>query len=180
MTIRGDSYGSVAEVLAFTKHLLDGETTFNTTTRPTLTEVEKFIDRASGYMNLALEAHGFSSPITNTTAALPIADWVVERSAEQVEMTQRGVGYNDPEGSRVSVFRRLYSDAMEFVEDNMLAFKHMGITQDYQMSDGLAFTGLDIQSDRLDPDDTSLEQPLFHRRKFSYDDPFGASEEEDD
>jgi len=180
MALRADSYGTVAEVLAFTRHLLDGETTFNSTTRPTLTEVEKFVDRASGYMNMALEAHGFSSPLTNTTAMLPVADWVVERSAEQVEMTQRGVGYNDPEGSRVSVFRRLYSDAMEFVEDNMLAFKHLGITQDYQLSDGLAFTALDDQGSRADPEDTSLEQPLFTRRKFGYDDPFGYSDEDED
>ena len=46
MTLRLDSYASVAEVTAFTRHLLDGQSAFNSTTRPTVTELEKFIDRA--------------------------------------------------------------------------------------------------------------------------------------
>ena len=33
MTLRGDSYGTVAEVTAYTRHLLDGQSAFNSTTR---------------------------------------------------------------------------------------------------------------------------------------------------
>ena len=32
MTIRADSYSTTSEVKAFTRHLLDGQSTFNSTT----------------------------------------------------------------------------------------------------------------------------------------------------
>jgi hypothetical protein len=166
MAIRGDSYGSVGEVLAFTRHLLGGQASFNSTTRPTLTEVEAFIDRASGQLNLALAGAGFAVPVSNSTAKLSIADWVVERAAEQVEMTQPGTGYSAEEGSRVAAFRRLNRRATEFVQQNSLAFKRLGLTVDHGRAEGLAFTGQGIAGDRVDPDDTALEQPKFKRSQF--------------
>src|SRR5512145_2945202 len=107
MAIRADSYSSTSEVKAFTRHLLDGQSAFNSTTRPTGTELEKFIDRASGVLNLALGGGGFapSSVIANSTAKLACDDWVTSRAAEYVELTQRGTGYSDAEGSRTAAFR---------------------------------------------------------------------------
>jgi hypothetical protein len=168
MAIRGDSYSSTSEVKAFTRHLLDGQTAFNTTTRPTATELEKFIDRASGVMNLAIAAGGFS-PATvraNSTAKLAVDDWVTARSAEYTELTHRGAGYSDGEGSRTGAFRNLAKSANEFVAANSLGFVRLGVTQAYQMSDGLAFTGLDAQDQRADPDNSALEQPFSKRHQF--------------
>jgi hypothetical protein len=45
----------------------------------------------------------------------------------------------------------------------------MGVTQQNKLSDGLTFTGLDKQADRVDPDDTTLEQPAFERWQFDND-----------
>ena len=73
MTLRGDSYGTSDEVLAFTKHLLSGEETFNAATRPTDTEVDKFIDRASGILNVALEGVGLTTPAPSGEG---VAVWV--------------------------------------------------------------------------------------------------------
>lgn len=168
MTIRADSYSSTAEVKAFTRHLLDGQSAFNSTTRPTGTELEKFIDRASGVLNLAISAGGFTPAniAANSTAKLACDDWVTARAAEYVEVTQRGVGYSEGEGSRTSAFRNLNKSANEFVSLNSLGFVRLGVTQSNKKSDGLAFTGLDAQADRSDPTDSSLEQPLFKRRIF--------------
>jgi len=60
MAIRADSFSSTSEVKAFTRHLLDGQSAFNSTTRPTATELEKFIDRASGVLNVAIARAGFT------------------------------------------------------------------------------------------------------------------------
>lgn len=163
MAIRADSYGSVAEVLAFTRHLLDGELTFNTDTRPTLTEVEKFIDRASGQLNVALAGRGFSVPITNSIAILSCADWVVARTAEYVELTQRGVGYSDQEGSRTTAFRNLHKSAADFAKESEYGFKVLGVAVGRAKSAGLAFTGMPAQDQRPDRDNTALEQPIFSR-----------------
>lgn len=173
MAISGASYGSVAEVLAFTRHLLDGQPTFNSTTRPTLTEVEKFIDRASGVLNVALAGCGLTTPLNsttaNSTAKLMCADWVVMRAAEYTELTQRGTGFSAEEGSRTAAFRGLYAAANEFAEQNCLALKRVGAGVTDSMSQGLSFTGLDAEDDRADPDDTSRAQPKFVRGQFDYD-----------
>lgn len=164
MAIRGDSFSSVVEVTAYTRHLLDGNTAFTTDTRPTLAEVEKFIDRASGTLNVAIAQEGFSpaNVYANSTAKLACDDWVTLKAAKYVEMTQRGTGYSENEGSRLAAFD-MGKDAYDFVCDMALGFKRLGISQNYRMSDGLQFTGLTLQEDRADPDDTSLEQPKFKR-----------------
>lgn len=167
MTLRSDSYSTVNEVLAFTRHLLGGQSTFNSTTQPTVTEVEKFIDRASGVLNIALEQAGFHTPVANSTGKLALDDWVSQRAAEYVELTQRGVGFSDAEGSRTASFRNLAKSAAEFVGMYALGFKNLGLAMDFQSADGLSFTGQTAQADRADPSDTSLQQPAFVRGQFN-------------
>jgi len=166
MTLRADSFSSLAEVTAFTRHLLNGQSAYNSTTRPTLTEVEKIVDRASGVMNVALQIGGFSSANVraNSTAKLNCDDWVTQEAAKQVEMTQRGVGYNAGEDSRVAAFNMTRKNAADFVAEHKLGFIRLGIAQTYKMADGLAFTGLDAQGIRSDRDNnTTIEQPKFTR-----------------
>jgi hypothetical protein len=167
MTLRGDSFSSTAEVTAWTRTLLDGQTAFNSTTRPTATELEKFIDRASGVLNVALSNAGFtpSAVYNNSTTKLACDDWVTQKAAMYVEITQRGTGYNTAEGSRLAAFN-MGPDAIEFVNMNSLGFVRLGVSQGKKLSDGLAFTGLAAQKDRTDQDDTSLEQPVFKRHQF--------------
>ncbi len=166
MGLRSDSYASVAEVTAFTRHLLHGQSAFNSTTRPTATELETFIDRASGVLNVAMASQGLTTPVTNTTAKLLCADWVTAQASMYTEMTQRGVGFNSGEGSRTSYFKGLHERANEFARENVLGFVRLGVTQATKKSAGLAFTGETVQEDRTDQDDSSLEQPLFRRKQF--------------
>ena len=168
MAIRSDSFSSVAEVVAYTRHLLDGNSTFSTVTRPTLTELEKFIDRASGLLNVAIAAEGFlpASVYGNAVAKLACDDWVTMLAAKYVELTQRGTGYSDAEGSRIAAFDPAKS-AREFIADMALGFKRLSIAQNNRVSSGLQFTGLTIQSDRSDPDDDTLEQPKFERGQWN-------------
>ena len=167
MAIRADSFSSSAEVTAYTRHLLDGQTAFNSTTRPSVTELEKFIDRASGVLNVALSGEGFSPSAVygNSTAKLACDDWVTMKATKYVELTQRGTGYSVAEGSRTAAFS-IAKDAQEFAADNALGFVQLDITQGTKMSDGLAFTGLDAQKDRADRTDTSLVQPYADRNQF--------------
>ena len=160
------SYSSAAEVLAFTRHLLSGQTSFNSTTRPTSTEVSTFLSRAGGVLDTALAGAGLAIPVTNTTAKLACDDWVTSRVTEYVELTQRGVGYSEGEGSRVTAFRNLQKSAAEFAKANRQGFIRLGVSVSHPSSEGLAFTGMTVQADRSDPDDTSLEQPKFTRTKF--------------
>ena len=167
MAIRSDSYSSVDEVVAFTRHLLDGNTTFNTSTRPTLANVEKFIDRASACINIALYREGFapSAVYANAVAKLVCDDWVTTMAVKYVELTQRGTGYNANEGSRTDAFS-LQEDAYDFVCAYALGFQRAGVTRSIQLSAGLTFTGLTVQDDRADPDNEAYEQPFAQRGQF--------------
>lgn len=172
------NYGSVDEVVAFTRHLLDGQTTFNSTTRPTHTDVAQFLRRASGQLNSALAVAGFTVPVTQGDARAAIDDWTIARTVEYIELTQRGVGYSDGEGSRVSAFRNISKSANAFVKENSLGWKRLGAAVGSAASQGLSFTGLDALSQRADPDDTSLAQPVFRRGLF--DEPAGSGALSDD
>lgn len=172
MAIRADSYSSVSEVRAYTKHLLDGANSFTEATRPTVAEIEKFIDRASAALNVALNGVGLTTPVTNSTAKLLCDDWVTDRAVAFAELTHRGAGFNEGENSRQRVFLDLAGSAMQFVNDNRLGFVRLGVGVGAAMSQGLAFTGIDAEDQRSDPDDSTLRQPAFKRGLF--DDPEGS------
>ena len=166
MTIRTDSYGSVDEVKAYTRHLLGGEAGFTTETRPSLIDVEAFIDRSSGVLNVAILGAGFTpAAITaNSTAKLSCDDWVVTKAAMMVELTQRMTGYSGEDDSRIAGFANMSMDAKEYVDLLSGGWKQLGITVSLSQSEGLAFTADEPRADRSDPDNTSREQPLFRRR----------------
>lgn len=165
MALRADSYGTVAEIEPYTRYILSGEVNFSANTKPTLTEVEGFIDKISGVLNSALRGAGFSIPITNSTAKLMLDDWVITKTVERVELTQPGVGFNDGDTPRTRRFRSLYKDAQSFVagiQDDLDEIVGMSRAT----SAGLIFTGQNKRSERSDPTNTTLEQPFFHRRQF--------------
>lgn len=167
MAIRADSFSSTAEVKAFTRHLLGGQSAFNTTTRPRGTELEKFIDRASGLLNAAIASYGFtpSAIYNNSTSKLACDDWVTNKAVRYVELTQRGTGYSEQDGSRTASFN-MQKDAVEFVSMFTPGWVNIGISQNIKRSDGLQFTGMPAQNQREDPNDTTKEQPFAVRRQF--------------
>lgn len=169
MTLRDDSYGSVEEVRALTRHLLDGNLDFDDTTVPTLDDVERFIDRASARLNVALAGQGFAVPVTADAPALACADWVVRRAAAMVELSQQGDGLTSPgvgPNNRAAYINNMDVDAAEFAQQNARAFRQMGVTVTTSSSEGLVYTGLDAHAYRADPGNARREQPKFRRGMF--------------
>lgn len=164
MTIRVDSYGSVAEVMALTRHLLDGAAQFSAQTRPTLTEVEGFIDRWSAALNVALINREVTTPVSNAVVKLVCDQWVIRQAAAEVELTQRGAGFSEAEDSRAQALR---PGRLDTVADSIAAaLLQLGVTTQGRASSGLTFTGLPAQGERPDSDNADYEQPLFSRRQF--------------
>lgn len=161
MSIRSDSYSSVDEILAFTRHLLDGQSTFNTLTRPTLTEIEKFIDRASALLNVALAAKGFTpaSIYANAVTKLACDDWVTQQAVKYVHYAQRNTGIFSDQNETFKM-----DSAAEFVDSLTDGFINLGVSPNTSNTGLLAYAAIDAQSERSDPSDTTREQPLFSRR----------------
>lgn len=168
MTLRGDAYSSTSEVKVFARYLLDGESGFNSTTRPTASEVDEIINGVSGAVNVALRGEGLSdsSLRSNSTASGFVSDWVRAKTVELVELTQLGPSLESEGGNRSAAFRGLFEEARQFVESHSLAFKRMGVTVTDRASQGLYFTGFKPHADRSDPDDSTLRQPFFERGLF--------------
>lgn len=165
MAISASSYSSVAEIVAMTRHVLSGSQAYSSNTRPTLTEVERFIDRVSGVLNSALAEAGFSVPLTQATAVLACADWVTTKTTQLVELTQPGFGFAEGMGSKKGA-GSLYEDACKFVKSNALGWKRLGATVSHATSEGFIYTGMDTRAERADPTNTTREQPKFRRGLF--------------
>ena len=167
MAIRADSYSSTVDAWAWSRFHFEGQTAFNSTTRPTLTEVTGFIDEASGILNLALTQGGFNtaSVIANSTAKLACDNWVRTWTVSFVDLAHP-VGYNGEGKSRIELLQDIHGSAKDFVTMYGKGFKQLGITQSGASSEALKFTGETLQADRTDPDDTTLEQPKFTRGQF--------------
>ena len=164
MTISANSYGSVSEIVALARHLMDGEVSFSLSTVPTLAEVEKIIDRVSGLLNSALAAYGLDIPISQTDAKLACDDFVVRWSIIEIRKAYPHLGLQVEE----NITGSLMDAVRDFVDMFGLGFKNLGETVDDPASQGLAFTGLLKHSERSDPDNTSYEQPKFRRGQWDY------------
>lgn len=84
MAIGANSYGSVAGVVALCPRYGSGGT-FTTTTRPTLAQVEAWIDQVSALINGYLSGKGFAIPITQTDAVTALALCVNQYAADLAE-----------------------------------------------------------------------------------------------
>lgn len=166
MGLDDNAYGSVAEVAALSRLYLQGESTFNTTTWPQASEVENWLNYASGKLNLALATAGFTIPITQADAKRACEGWVVEQVASMVEYSQPTAVHGRRNNQRANFMARLYETAVKFVKANQTGFQTLGVSVTKNDASALSFTGATAQKDRSDPDNTSLEQPKFKRGQF--------------
>lgn len=163
MTIRNDTYGDVASVQALTRHLLDGAATFSLATRPTLVEVEAMLDRWSAMLNVGLMAAGVTTPLTHEVAKLAAAQWVIRQTAAEVELTQRGTGYSDEEGSRLGGLQM--EDVTGIAAQIAQALRQEASPSTVPASSGLSYTGLLPVAQRA-AYDSGYERPVFRRGLF--------------
>lgn len=167
MTISANSYSSVDEVLAMTRHMLDGAPMFDEATRPSLTEVEGFIDQVSADLNDAIRACGLAIPIAATGPKMSCDLWVRVRAAAMVELTQRSTGFDGGEDSRYkALWDLLDEDPFAWVEKRCQSWADQGVTMTEAASGALTYTALSSHDNRSDPNSTTREQPMFRRRQF--------------
>lgn len=166
MTLESWAYSSIEEVRALTRHLLDGAGTFDNTSHPSLAEVEDFVRYASAQLSSALAGAGFTVPVTQAIVVYELDSWVTAKAAMYAELTQRGAGYSDEEGTRTAVFNNLTQMAKDYVKANANGWIELGAEHTSTLSSGLTFTAMNNHANRADPLNATREQPLFRRRMF--------------
>lgn len=122
MSLEADSYGSVTGVAAYTRRLANVASTFDSTTRPTLTEVEAFLDQCSDTLNGWLARSGYVIPVTNAKAVSALTRYANLGAAGHVELSQRAGGYDaEDENRRENKFLDMFAAAEAFIESGALA-----------------------------------------------------------
>ncbi len=120
MTLNAHSYGSVAGVATFVRHIAGSG--FSGATKPTTTEVESMLDQRSAILNGWLAQQGYAIPVTQADAVLILANFAEMGAACDVELTQRSAGYSaDDQNRRENKFCAEFMEAKAYIASGALA-----------------------------------------------------------
>lgn len=161
-----NSYGTTASIASLVPRYAGSGSDFTTTTKPTLLQVESWIDKISSLLNVILADHGFAVPITQSDAILSCATFVEEEVAGIIEGIN-GSGRFGPVGASVNSQNRIPSggrfglvttDIQNFVHLNALGFERIGCVRSQAPTDQIAYRDADQQGMSV--------PPLFERKAF--------------
>lgn len=140
MALSPNSYGSVAGVAVYVARLTTDGGSFTASTRPTLAQVEGFLDQQSAVLNGWIAQAGYNVPITQSDAALILARYANIGAAGLVELTQAAAGYaSDGEDSRENRFLSEFARAEAWIKSGALAALGVG-----QNTVGPGLSGLSV------------------------------------
>lgn len=159
MSIGANSYGSVADVAAFTRRFTNNGS-FDATTVPTLTQVERFIDTVSGTLNMALAGEGFTIPVTQADAKAALDAVVTEAVSDLVQAANSsGRFFTDKAIERgVSPMRAVRREMAEWITEQISGFAALGVSRGSGTTSGILSRDLDESGDDV--------APLFERKAF--------------
>ena len=125
MGIGANSYGSTAEVQALVKkYTISGS--FTTASYPTLVQVEGFIDKVSGIVNVLLSENGFTIPVSQASAKLALDLFVVEEAAALCEAANSSGRFFSEKARETGAFQTIQADAQAFIMIHAGGFEDLG------------------------------------------------------
>jgi len=155
-----NSYGTDEEVAALTKRYTNAGV-FDTNTNPTIAQVEQFIDRRSGLLNVKLSALGFDIPVTQATVKLMLDDIVVSQVSELVFYANSAGRFHDNQKGRQGIGITLDAELNKWLEENAEGMEALGASRSAGTGTRLGFRATDEAGD-----DTF---PIFERDAFGND-----------
>jgi len=150
MGIGANSYGSVAEVEALVKRFT-ASGSFTTGTHPTLAQVEGFIDKVSGLVNVVLTELGFTVPISQADAKLALDLFVVEEAAALCEAANSSGRFFSEKARETGAFKSIQEDTEAFIMAHALGFERLGATRGRSATYGLDYWDTDDAGDDIEP-----------------------------
>lgn len=153
MTIGANSYGSTSDVAALTPRYASTSGVYDTTTRPTLAQVERQMDLVSGLVNALLAQQGFSIPVSQADCVLSLAFFVEQEVAaicEGINGSGRFGPTTKSEGGK-GRFALIMDDVETFIDANAAGFERMGATRNYSVTAGMSYRDTDERGDDVFP-----------------------------
>lgn len=151
--IGANSYGSVAEVAALVGRYTSSGS-FSASTRPTTTQVEKFIDRVSAICNALLAEAGFDVPVDETDPKLVLDHFVVDH-VHLLCHAANGAGPYAPGSEALrrvaSPFEIIWNEASNFFDQHAQGLELLGASRPRKMTNGLTVRTTDASGDTIVP-----------------------------
>lgn len=132
MAIGDNSYGSALGIASRVPRWIDKTTlTFDTSTNPTLSQVEAFIDEVSALMNVYLSELNVDIPITQADVK-KVMNMFVNDEVASIVLGIHGSGRFAPKagksaGTGQSRFVRILKDFQEFIKTNQYGLEKLGV-----------------------------------------------------
>jgi len=173
------SYATTANVAAYCSNLLDGGADdFTQTSRPTKTQVTRFLSAGYSLINARLSAAGYSAPITDGTDAYDFAsDLEALYAAGRAEMVRQTARTAATERTRSQMFMDQFNNGLDMLMKMDLSRAGVGHTS------GLYAGGISQSNKSAIKADSDRVKPRFERDQFRHSGtarPSYTSDDEDD
>ncbi len=157
MPLGPNSYGSVAEVEALTPRWTAGGT-YTAASRPMLAQVEKFIDRVSGILNVLLAEQGFTIPVSQVDAKLALDQFVVAQTSDLCGYVNSAGRFFQDKNLGTSPWSAIFKEAEDFISEHADGLGLLGATRVRAGVTGLATLLTDDAGNPI--------EPFFDRKQF--------------
>jgi hypothetical protein len=157
MAVSAHSYGAAADVAALTRRFTNAGS-YDTTTTPTLTQVEGWIDQISAILNVLLAEQGFAIPITDADIVLMLKNFVTTQVADLCNYANSAGRFFSEKGLKTGPWSAIQKEAAEFIEQHAAGIENLGATRTTSGLDALAFWETDDAGDEI--------EPMFSRKQF--------------
>ena len=162
MPVGANSYGTASGVAAYVGvYTIAGA--FTTATKPTLANVESWIDQASAILNTALAKRGFTIPLTQATAVLAAAS-LVEQLVSDLAQAANSSGrfFSERFLERgVSNWAVIRNDISNWVEEYASGLEELGVQRGSPSATEIGFRAVD--------EGGNATNPIFQRKQFGND-----------
>lgn len=148
MAINANSYGTAANVAAMVPRYASNGV-FGSDTRPTLTQVETWINQTSSTVNVILSDLQFTIPITQADCVEMLASLVTSACADRAEYANRsGRFFTDTAiENGISIERTLRKEIADWLTAHADGMANLGAERDVDVGTDGSFSYTPIRSD---------------------------------
>lgn len=158
MALAANSYGTGSDVAALTPRFTNNGV-YDTTTRPTLAQVEAWVDRVSAALNILLAEQNFHIPVTQADCKLMLALFVSTEVADLCNYANSAGRFFQNQNYVTGPWQAIQKEAADFIAKHAEGFEKLGAART-----AAGLNGLDA---RITDDAGNSIEPFFTRTQFS-------------
>jgi|GEM_PF-1240266 hypothetical protein len=150
MPLATNAYGAVSDVAALTSRFTNNGI-YDASTRPTISQVETWINRVSSTLNILLAEQGFQIPITQADCVLTLALFVSTQVADLCNYANSAGRFFQNQNYTVGPWQTIQKEAAAFIAEHAAGFEALGAPRATLGLNGLDARTLDDAGDDIEP-----------------------------